>query len=443
MNDALDSSGAPRGGRSRTWAPQGDARSGKENATARALFTPLHLRRVTLKNRIVRSATYEGRGDANGTPDPGLADLYTELAQGGVGAIITGFAFISQEGRAMQPRQCGIESDAKIAPWRRIVTRVKAASPDVRLFMQIAHCGRQTTAKATGLPVVGVSSRRCPYFRQRVRVLDSASIETIVTQFGEAARRAREAGFDGVQIHAAHGYLIHQFLSPWTNTRTDRWSKPTLFLEEVVRAVRVRCGNAFPVLVKLSAAEDGGRGIRLEDTIRTARTLQELNVDAVEVSYGTMELGLNIIRGACPVDAVLESNPLFSRIPAVMRRAWKAVCLPAYLRRLLPFEEGYNIAAAARLRRATSIPVIPVGGIRSLKTMVKCLEANRLDGVALCRPLICEPDLPARLRDGTATSSKCCNCNLCTVHCDTPQPTRCYAHRRPTVERRTPPGPTQ
>ena len=411
-----------------------DGQTGNQDAARHPLFTPLHLRHVTLGNRIVRSATYEGRGDADGVPGPDLADVYIELAQGGVGAVITGFAFVSQAGRAMQPRQCGIDSDAKVAPWRQIVSRVRESSPGIRLFMQIAHCGRQTRAEATGLPVVGVSSRKCSYFRQRVRALNDASVLAIVEQFGEAARRACEAGFDGVQIHAAHGYLVHQFLSPWTNTRTDRWSEPTLFLREIVRAVRTTCGDTFPVLVKLSATEDRVPGIRVEDTIRTARVLEELDVDALEVSYGTMEYALNIIRGRWPVDAVLRSNPLYSRVPAVMRKVWKAVCLPIYLKRLLPYQEGYNVGAAAQIKQSTSIPVIAVGGIRSLDTMVTCLAANGVDGVALCRPLVCEPDLPARLRDGRATRSSCCNCNLCTVYCDTPQATRCYAGRGPSGE---------
>ena len=412
---------------------QTDGQTGNHSAPVRALFTPLHLRHVTLGNRILRSATYEGRGDAEGVPGSDLADVYIELAQGGVGAIITGFAFVSQAGRAMQPRQCGIDSDPKIEPWKRIVARVREASPDIALFMQIAHCGRQTRREATGLPVVGVSSRKCSYFRQRVRVLDNAGIRTIIKQFGEAAYRAREAGFDGVQIHAAHGYLVHQFLSPWTNTRKDHWSNPTLFLEEIVRAVRGRCGDVFPVLVKLSATEDRTPGIRIENTVHTVRALEELNVDAVEVSYGTMEYGLNIIRGRWPIDAVLRSNPLFNRIPAVMRRAWKAICLPSHLKRLVPFEEGYNIDAAARIGQATSIPVIAVGGIRSLDMMVSCLAANGLDGVSLCRPLICEPDLPAKLRDGRATRSRCRNCNLCTVYCDNPRATRCCRTQEPSA----------
>lgn len=394
-----------------------------------ALFLPLALPRLTLKNRLIRSATYEGWGDENGFPRRDLGDLYLELARGGVGAIITGFSFVSRTGRAMQRGQCGIDADDKIPAWREIVSRVRESCPDVRLLMQLAHAGRQTRQEVTGLPVVGVSARPCGYFRQRVRVLDDASIRGIVEEFGSAARRAREAGFDGVQIHAAHGYLVHQFLSPWTNNRQDTWGSRDLFLREVIQAVRRACGSGFPVLVKVSAAESSRQGIRVEDTIRTVKSLEDLGIDAVEVSYGTMEYALNIIRGNCPVDLVLGVNPLFRRIPAFARRIWKMLFLGAYLRYLIPFTEGYNVDAAEQLKRSTSLAVIPVGGLRRVETMVDCLAGRGLDAVALCRPLICEPDLPLKLRTGRARRSRCCNCNLCTIYCDSPRSVQCYQRK--------------
>lgn len=396
------------------------------------LFAPLELRNVTLKNRLIRSATYEGWGDSNGMPRPGMADLYLELAHGGVGSIITGFVFVSQAGRAMQPGQCGIDTNAKIAPWQRIIERVHENSPNVQLFMQIAHTGRQTRREVTDLPVAGVSARRCTYFRERIRVLDNAGIEAIVEEFGEAAQRAREAGFDGIQVHAAHGYLIHQFLSPWTNTRKDRWANPLLFLEQVIHSVRKKCGDKFPILVKLSAEDDNMPGIRIEDTIHTVKRLEILQIDAVELSYGTMEYALNIIRGRCPVDIVLEVNPLFNRMPPFPRKLWKIFFLKRYLKRFSPFQENYNADAAERIRKETVLPVFVVGGIRSADSMVKCIEMQKLSAVSLCRPLICEPDLPKKIREGTTERSRCSNCNLCTVYCDSSQTLRCYQNRRKT-----------
>jgi 2,4-dienoyl-CoA reductase-like NADH-dependent reductase (Old Yellow Enzyme family) len=394
------------------------------------LFTPLQLRNFTVSNRFVRSATYEGWGDPNGVPKPQLADLYCELARGGVGMLITGFVFTSKAGRAMQPAQCGIETNTKVAPWQQIVGRVRKAAPAVKLVMQIAHTGRQTRREATGLPVVGASLRKCTYFRQRVEPLDDESIRTIIAEFADAAYRAKEAGFDGIQIHAAHGYLVHQFLSPWTNTRTDRWSDPNSLLQQVIVAIRRKCGEPFPILVKLSAADDNTPGRRIEDTIRTVKHLEELEVDAVEISYGTMELALNIIRGACPVNVVLEVNPLFNRIPRFLRGIWRTFFMKGYLKKFIPFGENYNVPAAAQIKRETRLPVFAVGGIRSLEGMIACVTTHGLDAISLCRPLICEPDLPSKIRNGASMRSKCTNCNLCTIYCDSSQPLRCYQKKR-------------
>lgn len=394
-----------------------------------AVFTPLTAGRLKLRNRLIRSATYEGLGDPTGQPRPELAGLYADLARGGIGAIVTGFAFVSQAGRAMQPGQCGMDDDAKAAAWAEIVRQVRAADPDVHLVMQLAHAGRQTRRCSTGRPVLGASSRPCTYFREPVAPMSAADIQATVADFARAARRAREAGFAAVQIHAAHGYLIHQFLSPWTNRRQDAWGADRrLLLDQTVRAVRAACGPDFPLWTKLSWAEDANPGIDLSDTVRTAEHLADLGIDLIEVSYGTMEVALNVIRGACPVDTVFAVNPLFARVPPFLRGLWKRLFLQRTLRRFRPFSEGYNVAAAAAVKQAVpGTAVAAVGGLRTLARMERCLVEDGLDAVALSRPLVCEPDLPQRLRAGTASASSCRNCNLCTVHCDSHLPLRCYA----------------
>ncbi len=390
------------------------------------LFEPLRLRHTTLPNRIVRSATYEGLGTAEGIPLPELGALYAALADGGAGTIITGFTYIAQAGRAMQPRQCGIGSDSNVKPWADVVTKARTGAPGVKLFMQLAHTGRQTRSEVTGRPVYGATSRRCTYFRQRLRVLTDAEIRRAIVDFAAGARRARDAGFDGVQIHGAHGYLVHQFLSPWTNRRRDRWRDRPLFLEETLRAVKAACGDDFPVLVKLSGSEDRTPGIRAHDTANTVDRIAGL-VDAVEISYGTMEYALNIIRGACPVDLALRVNPLFSRMPRPVLTAWKLLFLKQYVRQFKPFEENYNVKAASEIAAGTAVPVIPVGGIDTVRGMVRCVSELGLAAVSLCRPLIREPDLPRRIENGSAERSTCSKCNLCTICCDTDHPVYCRA----------------
>ncbi|MCK4764617.1 MAG: NADH:flavin oxidoreductase [Candidatus Aminicenantes bacterium] len=397
-------------------------------AAVEILHTPLQLKNLTIKNRFIRSATCDGYGDRDGNPTPEAAGFFSELARGGVGAIITGFAYISIEGRSMHPLQYGIDSDDKIAPWREIVNRVRRDAPLVTLIMQIAHCGRQTRREKTGRPVVGVSSKKCTYYRQRVKTLDDAAVEAIIEDFGRAAGRAKEAGFDAVQLHGAHGYLIHQFLSPWTNKRRDCWAGGNLFVEKIIEKIRENCGGDFPILVKLSHNEDNVPGVNLESTIATVKKLEELQIDAVEISCGTSEYALNTMRGACPINTILKVNPMFNRIPQLLQKAWKKFYAPHYLKRFLPFEENYNEAAAAKIKKETALPVIPVGGLRTAAGMVHCLSSSGLDGVSLCRPLLREPDFPARILSGETQKSTCINCNLCTAHVDSLEKMRCY-HR--------------
>ena len=386
------------------------------------LFKPLELRNITLPNRLVRSATYEGLGEPDGTPRPELADLYARLAQAGTGTLITGFCFISQEGRAMQPGQCGIDTNAKIGVWQSLVRHVKTAAPGARLVMQLAHAGRQTRRAATKRPLVGASARRCLYFREKVRPLADAEIRRIISEFAAAAQRAQAAGFDGVQLHAAHGYLIHQFLSPYTNTRRDAWADGTRFLTEIVCAVKTACGSAFPVFAKFSAADD--RGMTVADTIRHIRAAGP-GLDAAEISYGTMEFALNIIRGGWPVERAFEVNPLLRTVPFPLRGLFRRFFLPLILKRLTPFEENYNLSAASQIAREVSLPVFATGGFRRAASLRAALSDHGLAAVSLCRPFLCEPDLASKLRTNDAWVSACTNCNLCTINCDGPQPVCC------------------
>ena len=393
------------------------------------LRSPLELRHARLPNRLIRSATYEGMADAEGAPQPALAALYRALLDGGVGTIVTGFAFVSREGRAAQPRQCGMESDERVGQWASILRVAREGHPDARIIAQLAHTGRQTLARVTGRPVVGAGKRACSFFRQRVHALRTEDVAERVGQFGRAAARARQAGFDAVQLHAAHGYLIHQFLSPWTNDRRDEWSEPTRFLLAAVESVRREAGGDYPVWVKLSGAEDRRPGITPEACAATVGALDAAGIDAVEISYGTMEYAMNIFRGECPVEVAMRVNPALNRMPRGLRAVWLATAGRRYLAQLRPFEENYNVETAARLARGTSLAVIPVGGIRSAAGVARATIDRRLPAVSLCRPLVHDPAFAGRLLAGDPAPSGCTNCNLCAIHCDTDRPLRCYARR--------------
>jgi 2,4-dienoyl-CoA reductase-like NADH-dependent reductase (Old Yellow Enzyme family) len=293
--------------------------------------------------------------------------------------------------------------------------------------MQIAHAGRQTLESVTGSRVLAPSAKRSPYFRSRPVPMTGEKIGAVIEEFVAAAARARRAGFDGVQLHAAHGYLIHQFLSPSLNDRLDNWGRDRFaFLRETVAGIKSRCGDRFPVYVKLSGADDHRNGMTPALAASYAKQLEPLGVEAVEISYGTMDHALNIFRGGVPISRVLEHNPLFCHRPAWLKALWKRFAFPLVKRRFIPFAENYNAAACREVRRQTSLPLILVGGIRSLDAAEALLQTGEADAVAMCRPFVCEPDLATRFRLGRATRSRCSNCNACAVMCDSAASLQCY-----------------
>ncbi len=391
------------------------------------LMNPLKLKHIELPNKFIRSATYEGMGDKNGNPKKELSMLYSDLARNNVGTIITGFCYISMNGRAMHPAQCGIDTDDKRKQWSDIVNQVNKTNPKTKLFMQIAHTGRQTLKTATQQEVVGVSNRKCTYFKQKVKILSDYEINNIISDFVNAAFRAKQAGFDGIQIHAAHGYLIHQFLSPYTNTRRDIWSDKSFFLLKILESIKNKCGENFPIFAKLSHSDD--RGLTINHTIDTIKKIEHL-LDAVEISYGTMEYALNIIRGDCPVNTILKVNPMFNKIPYIFQSIWLKLFMRKYLSKIIPFEPNYNLNAAIQIKKHINIPVIIVGGIRDLKSMLNMIENQKIDAISLCRPFICEPDLITKIEQEKWQNSICTNCNLCTIYCDSENSLKCYYKHR-------------
>lgn len=391
------------------------------------LFTPISLGRLHLANRIIRAATYEGMGTLKGVPTDHLRRMYGELAKNSVGLIITGFNHFCTEGRAMQPLQCGIESDEKIVAWKKITDEVHEYQSKIAL--QIAHTGRQTIAEATGSRVWAPSPVRCTYFRSKPRALTEDKIIEIIHEFAHAALNAKNAGFDAVQIHAAHGYLIHQFFSLHTNRRKDRWGGPlanrTRFAIEVINKTRELCGPDFPILIKLSAGDD--RGFTVEDSIAVAEILErECQLDGIEISYGTMEFALNIIRGGVPLKIALEHNPLFNRFPNWLKKAAMKLYYPYYMKKIKKFEQNYNLENGRQFITRIKIPLILTGGIRDKSQMEKMIQMG-FSAISMSRPLLAEPDFAIKLKDNLKYQSRCTNCNLCTMYCDSYVPVKCFA----------------
>ncbi len=340
------------------------------------LFEPGSIGSLQLPNRLIRSATAEYMSDSTGKPEKPLADLYRELTRGGIGLIITGHAFVHEGGRC-NVHMTGIHRDDLIPSLEMLTNAVREEGG--RVVVQINHGGRQCPPEAIpGLPVAP-SPIALSKDGERPQELDEQGIQEIVSAFGDAAGRAKAAGFDGVQIHAAHGYLINQFNSPAANWRPDRWggtpARRMRFLEEVAASIRDRVGDDYPVLIKLGMEDYVRDGNTLKDNVEIVRHLADWGINALETSGG---IGRTSVR--------------------------KDI--------LRPEEEAYFLDSARAARGATDLPIILVGGMRSKQLMEDILQEGSADFISMSRPLIREPDLPLRFREGQNRAS-CISCNRC------------------------------
>jgi 2,4-dienoyl-CoA reductase-like NADH-dependent reductase (Old Yellow Enzyme family) len=345
------------------------------------LFEPGHIAGLELKNRLVRSATAERMCDEDGRPEQAMIDLYADLARGGVGLIVTGHAFVHESGKA-HSTMTGVHRDDLVPSLRALSEVVHRESGDKRsgVVMQISHAGRQTSEETIGRTPLAPSPLPRVRGGPRPQELTEAEVVELIAAFGRAAGRAKEAGFDGVQLHGAHGYLINQFCSPATNWRRDRWggsiARRLRFLEEVAAAVRDEVGGDYPLLIKLGIQDSVRDGLTLDDGIEIVRHLADWGIDAVEISCG--------IGGTSSRKDILR-----------------------------PEHEAYFLPQARRAREATDLPLILVGGMRSLAVMESILEEGTADFISMSRPLIREPDLPNQWREGRTEPAACISCNNC------------------------------
>ena len=350
---------------------------GKPNM--QGLSTSFEINGMRLRNRLVRSATHEGLASPGGLWTPGMTAAMERLARGGVGLIITGHAWVSVEGR-IRSGQSAADSDDCLGPWRETLARVHAAG--AKIVLQLGHAGGRggdaRTAAGPSRFLPGKDGHEC-------REMSLADIARAVRGFAAAARRAREAGFDGVQIHAAHGYLVSQFLSPFYNRRADAYGGPlenrARLLDEIYDAVRGEVGGGYPVLAKINTADFVPGGFTPAECAEVCRELERRGLDAVELSGG-----------------IPEAGPALSPVRTVD---------PA------PGDPAYYEAAAREIRAGLRMPVALVGGIRAAVDAERLLREGTCDLVSLCRPLIREPELPNRWLAGEAARAECVSCNGC------------------------------
>jgi 2,4-dienoyl-CoA reductase-like NADH-dependent reductase (Old Yellow Enzyme family) len=344
------------------------------------LFQPSRIKSMTLANRFVRSATWEGMATDDGAVTPKLVETMEALAQGGVGMIITGHAYVFPQGQA-GPWQLGIYSDDLIDGLKTMTDAVHGKGG--KIVVQLAHAGHFAAEKLTKTPPWVASAYGGLSDSPRHEVTQ-ADISELVAAFAAAATRAKSAGFDGVQIHAAHGYLLSQFLSPVFNRRTDEYGgsieNRSRIHMEVLKAIRDAVGDDYPVLIKINCQDFQEDGLTREEALQVCKRLADNGMDAIELSGGTLTGG--------------KLSPSRTGITSSEKEAY--------------FKEE-----AAAIKREIDIPLILVGGLRSLEIANQMVEQGRADYISMCRPLIREPGLVNRWRSGDTAPAACKSDNLC------------------------------
>lgn len=347
-----------------------------------SLFDITTINGMTISNRFVRSATWEGMANEDGTVTPQLIDLMVHLAKGGVGLLITGLAAVRQDGQTSF-RNMGIYRDDQLPGLTQMTNAIHQAGGKVAI--QLVHGGVHSNPQLTGTQPMGpsiMSTDQGPI----CRAMTKKDIDAIIMGFQVAAIRAQQAGFDAIQLHGAHGFLMSQFLSPFYNHRSDRYGgtvpNRARFVLEVYQAVREAVGTQYPIMIKMNATDFQDTGVTTDDVLQTAQLFQDVGMDNIELSGGT---------------------------------AWASRILrdlDRYCVRTV-HEEAYYRDVAKRYKADITVPLVLTGGIRTYETAQHIVEQGIADYIGLSRPLIREPALVNRWKSGDTRRSSCVSDNAC------------------------------
>ncbi|MBW1988891.1 MAG: NADH:flavin oxidoreductase [Deltaproteobacteria bacterium] len=383
------------------------------------LFKPLSLGPLTVSGRVFKTATSETRSSEDGFVTDELLEFYRPIAEAGTPLIITGNLFVSKEGKSTY-RMCGADNRDKVEGLSRLADLVHSHGGAV--LGQINHCGRQVLARAMGLSsAVSASDVREKIMGTKPRPLSTDEVKGVIADYVNAAQVCREAGFDGVQIHVGHGYLLNQFLTPYTNRRTDEYGgsfvRRMRILLEIYWGIRERTGEDFCVILKINGADylPGRKGLSGADLVEVAHILQEEGVHGVEVTVGHYESGFPMIRGTFNgffEDLLAEGiGPQLSW----WRRTGVSLFrhpLAGFFNALFSPREGFNLEYARRFKQRLSIPVICVGGFQTREAMESAVARGWVDAVSCGRAMIADPYLFRHLKQGV-TGPRCDWCNRC------------------------------
>lgn len=345
-------------------------------------FERIEIKSMELRNRFVRSATWEGLATDDGACTPRLVEMMAELAKGEVGLIITGHAYVQKVGQASF-KQLGIYDDHLVNSLLEMASAVHKNGG--KIVLQLSHAGFFANPDLTGMTPIAPSQIEgiATVPRKEMTVSD---IKSVMEAFIQAAHRAKRAGFDGIEIHAAHGYLLSQFISPFFNKRNDSYGGSLLnrarALREVVQSIKRAIGEDFPILVKMNSEDFVEGGLSVKDSVSIGALLQESGVHAIEVSGGTSISG-------------------------------KEISIRTGIHQ--PGDEAYFKEATRAFKQSLQIPIILVGGIRSLEVAENLLQEGFADLISMSRPFIREPDLIRRWASGDQRKAACISDNQCFI----------------------------
>ena len=388
------------------------------------VFEPFQLAGITFPNRIIRSATYEGMSDEKGKPTEQLLKKYAALAKGGVGGIITGFIGINEQGRS-GAHMALLNSNENIKAYKTLTQKMHELGTPI--IAQLNHSGGQAKEEDTGMTVIA-PSKISDY---KAKEMTKAEILEVIEAFVQGIKDAKEAGFDGVQIHIAHGYLLSEFVSPRMNKRTDEWGGNTENRFRIVKTIfekaRKEVGD-YPIIAKINGYETLKNGMSIDESIKIAKLLEQVGCNGIEVSNGTVKAGLATMRGSVPWEMLVAQNDRLNKMPRFVKSIIGTVAENAFPQ---PQPKSlYNLDAASAIKNAVNIPVIVVGGITNINEIEDIINQNKSDLVSLCRPFILESDIVNKFKSGKQTQSKCIQCNFCIIGVEK-APLRCYYGKVP------------
>lgn len=369
------------------------------------LFTPLAIGPLTLRNRTIRAAAFEGMCPGN-QPSHMLIDYHRSVAAGGVGMTTVAYAAVSRSGLSF-PHQLWLRKE--VIPGLRLLTEA-VHNEGAAVSIQLGHCGNMSKKSVAGCVPLSPSGGLNIYSPTWTRKMTKEDIQQVVQSFAEAVKIARESGFNAVEIHAGHGYLISQFLSPYTNSRPDEFGgsfeNRTRFMQMVIRAVLQAAGNDIAVIVKMNMRDGFRGGMEIDECLQVALLLEREGVHALVLSGGFVSKApMYVMRGKMPV-STLSYYMKNSFLKFGVRTGGK------FLISDVPFEEAYFLEDALKFRQSVKLPLVYVGGLISGEKINEVLDSG-FEFVAMARALINEPDFVNRLKRDSEARNQCDTSNYC------------------------------